>query len=85
MGDAGETKPAGAPTIEDMARFLADNVMPRLTTRDGSLAGDALLTITRDEAKMLEAVTRFLALITPFRPQIVDLVYRGGDDRRGRR
>lgn len=65
-------------TIEEMQLFAAD-LHARCAPREGYVSREATLYLNAREIAGLDAVTRFLALISPFRQQILDIV--NGTDR----
>lgn len=60
-------------TIEDMQDFAAE-LHARCTPREGYVSREASLFLNERDIQGLDAIARFLALISPFRSQILDLV-----------
>ena len=60
-------------TIEDM-QILAADLHARCTPIEGCASRQAALFLSRDDIAGLDAIARFLALVSPFRSQIADLV-----------
>jgi hypothetical protein len=60
-------------TIEDMQEFAADLHL-RCKPREGYVSKEASLFLNERDIQGLDAIARFLALIAPFRKQILELV-----------
>lgn len=60
-------------TIEEMQLFMAE-LHARCTPREMYVARETTLFLNAREIAGIDAVTRFLALISPFRKDILDLV-----------
>lgn len=64
---------AAPVTIQDQADFLRE-IVSRTAMRDGSLAGEAHLTLTKSDAEKLEAVALRMDRIAPFERDIRRMV-----------
>lgn len=72
-------------TIDEMQSF-ASELYARCTPREGYVSREALLFLDARDVAGLDAIARFLSLISPLRQQILDLVNGTGKSHRyGRR
>lgn len=67
---------AAPPTIQEQADFLW-LLRSRCTMRDGSVAGETLLTLDRRDVEMLEGLRLRLERMAPFEARIRSIVTGG--------
>jgi hypothetical protein len=60
-------------TIDEMQDFAADLHL-RCKPREGYVSRETLLILSERDVQGLDAIARFLALISPFRTQILEMV-----------
>lgn len=63
----------GRMTIDDMQLAAAD-IHARCTPREGYIATEAHLHLTREDIRALDCICRFLAIIAPFRDEVAAIV-----------
>ncbi|MBX9760186.1 MAG: hypothetical protein K2Y29_15520 [Beijerinckiaceae bacterium] len=71
-------------TIDEMQAFAAD-IHARCKPREGYVAKEASLFLNERDIQGIDAIARFLAIISPFRSQILDLVNGTAPRKFGRR
>ena len=65
-----------APSIQDQADFLY-GLRLRCTMRDGSIAGETTMLLTREEVEALDLLRARLERMAPFEDRIRAIVTRG--------
>lgn len=69
-------KPSPAPTLQEQADFLW-LLRNRCAMRDGSIAGETMLTLDARDVEMLEGLRARLERMAPFEADIRRIVARG--------